>query len=244
MKKVVLIDDELLARSLVREYLQNHPDYEIVDECENGFEGLKAIHNHKPDLIFLDIQMPKINGFEMLELVLDPPLVIFTTAFDEFAIRAFDSNAIDYLLKPFSQERFDSALNRLKNNQYKKDTPKKLENIFSNYPGEQQRIVVKTGTEIKILATNEIFLLEANDDHLNIYTADQVYLKRKTMSFYEEVLDSKQFFRPHRSFMFNIQYLTKIETVDKNSYLGLLTNGLRVPISRTSYSRLKELLGI
>lgn len=244
MKKVILIDDEALARILVREYLQNHPEFEVVDECENGFDGLKAITNQKPDLIFLDIQMPKINGFEMLELVSEPPPVIFTTAFDEYAIRAFEANAIDYLLKPFSQERFDTAISKWKISLSNHQPLKSIENVPLKYPEENQRIVVKTGNEIKILPSQDVLLIEANDDHVNIYTADQCFVKKKTMNYYEEVLDQRQFFRPHRSFMFNIQYLTKIETLDKNSYMGYLTNGLKVPISRNSYSKLKELLGI
>ncbi|HRH34901.1 MAG TPA: response regulator, partial [Catalimonadaceae bacterium] len=151
MKKVILIDDEALARILVREYLQNHPEFEVVDECENGFDGLKAITNQKPDLIFLDIQMPKINGFEMLELVSEPPPVIFTTAFDEYAIRAFEANAIDYLLKPFSQERFDTAISKWKISLPNHQPLKSIENVPLKYPEENQRIVVKTGNEIKIL---------------------------------------------------------------------------------------------
>lgn len=245
MKKVILIDDEPLARNLTKEYLRAHPDLEILAECDNGFEGIKAIAQHKPDLIFLDIQMPKINGFEMLELLSEPPSVIFTTAFDQYALKAFDAQAIDYLLKPFSQERFDTAIQKWKGQQGEADEKaRNLENTPHKFPEEQSRIVVKQGNEIKIIPTIEVFLLEANDDWINIYTKDQVYAKKKTLNYYEQSLDPGQFVRPHRSFMFNIKYLTRIETLEKNSYLGFLTNGLKVPISRNSYGTLKEMLGI
>lgn len=244
MKKVILIDDEPLARNLIKEYLQSHAELNIIAECENGFEGIKAIAQHKPDLIFLDIQMPKINGFEMLELLTETPSVIFTTAFDQYALKAFDTQAIDYLLKPFSQERFDLAIQKWKSQQARDSYPRNLENTPNKFPEEKNRIVVKQGNEIKIIPTLEVFLLEANDDWINIYTKDQVYAKKKTLNYYEQTLDPGQFIRPHRSFMFNIKYLTRIETLEKNSYLGFLTNGLKVPISRNSYGTLKEILGI
>lgn len=244
MKKVILIDDETLARGLVKEYLQNHTDLEVVAECGNGFEGIKAVSQHKPDLLFLDIQMPKINGFEMLELLSEIPSVIFTTAFDEFALRAFEANAIDYLLKPFSQDRFDLAIHKWKSQKQAEPMVSKLQDFNPKYAEEGQRIVVKNGSEIQIIPTSEIYLLEANDDFVKIFTKDKSFLKKKTMNHYEEVMDPSRFFRPHRSYMFNLQYLNKIEVLEKNSYIGILTNGLKVPISRNSYSRLKEMLGI
>jgi two-component system LytT family response regulator len=222
MQKIIIIDDEPLARSLIVEFLQHHPTIQIVAECDNGFQGVKAIAQHKPDLIFLDIQMPKINGFEMLELLDAAPSVIFTTAFDEYAIKAFETNAIDYLLKPFSKERFDSAVEKWMSktvNSITDDTTiTRLENT-PKQPDEKNRIVVKNGSDIRIVPVSELFYIE-------------------------EVLDPSQFFRTHRSFIINLQQLTKIEPLEKNTYIALLKNGKKIPLSRTSYSKLKELLGV
>ncbi|HRG02046.1 MAG TPA: LytTR family transcriptional regulator DNA-binding domain-containing protein [Bacteroidia bacterium] len=246
MNKVVIIDDEPLARSIVIEYLQEHPSIEIAAECNDGFQGVKAIMQHKPDLIFLDIQMPKINGFEMLELLDSTPSVIFTTAFDEYAIKAFEANAIDYLLKPFSKERFDLAIqkwNEKKNTSTEKNIQSLLENT-TKQPDERSRIVVKNGSDIRIVPMADVMYIEAYDDYVKIFTKDTYYLKKKTMNYYEQVLDSSQFFRTHRSFIINLQELTKIEPLEKNTYVVLLKNGKRIPLSRTGYSKLKETLGV
>jgi len=246
MSKVVIIDDEPLARSLVVEYLQQHSSIEIAAECNDGFQGVKAIMQHKPDLIFLDIQMPKINGFEMLELLDSTPSVIFTTAFDEYAIKAFEANAIDYLLKPFSKERFDLAIqkwNEKKNTSSEKSIQSLLENT-TKQPDEKNRIVVKNGSDIRIVPMADVMYIEAYDDYVKIFTKDTYYLKKKTMNYYEQVLDSSHFFRTHRSFIINLQELTKIEPLEKNTYVVLLKNGKRIPLSRTGYSKLKETLGV
>lgn len=183
MSKVVIIDDEFLARSMVKEYLQKFPQLELAAECGDGFEGIKAIQEHKPDLIFLDIQMPKISGFEMLELIEEPPAVIFATAFDEYAIKAFEAHAVDYLLKPFDQERFDKAVNKFlvqqKGNQT--NTQELLNDV--QLPNSNSRIVVKNGSKIKIIPVHEVLYLEAADDFVKIFTKDGYYLKNKTMSF-------------------------------------------------------------
>jgi two-component system LytT family response regulator len=246
MNKVVIIDDEPLARSLVVEYLQQHPSIEVAAECNDGFQGVKAIMQHKPDLIFLDIQMPKINGFEMLELLDSTPSVIFTTAFDEYAIKAFEANAIDYLLKPFSKERFDLAIkkwNEKKNTSSEKNIQSLLVNT-TKQPDERNRIVVKNGSDIRIVPMVDVMYIEAYDDYVKIFTKDTYYLKKKTMNYYEQVLDSTHFFRTHRSFIINLQELTKIEPLEKNTYVVLLKNGKRIPLSRTGYSKLKETLGV
>lgn len=246
MNKVVIIDDEPLARSIVVEYLQQHPSIEIAAECNDGFQGVKAIMQHKPDLIFLDIQMPKINGFEMLELLDSTPSVIFTTAFDEYAIKAFEANAIDYLLKPFSKERFDLAIqkwNEKKNTSSEKNIQSLLENT-TKQPDERNRIVVKNGSDIRIVPMADVMYIEAYDDYVKIFTKDTYYLKKKTMNYYEQVLDSAHFFRTHRSFIINLQELTKIEPLEKNTYVVLLKNGKKIPLSRTGYSKLKETLGV
>lgn len=244
MIKVLIIDDEPLARGIVKEYLQGHPDFEVLQECNDGFEGVKAIAQHKPDLIFLDIQMPKINGFEMLELVEDPPAVIFTTAFDEFAIQAFEQHALDYLLKPFSKERFDKAIQKWKQQQPQstKMTSELIEN--TSLPEERLRIVVKKGNNIVILPVQNVHYLEAYDDYVKVHTKDGFYLKKKTMGHFEKALDPKQFVRVHRSFLMNLQELTRIEPAEKDSHVALLRSGTRIPLSQSGYGKLKEVLGI
>lgn len=246
MTKVVIIDDEPLASGIVEEYLLDFPNISIVAVCHNGFEGVKAIQLYQPELIFLDVQMPKINGFEMLELLDHAPSVIFTTAFDEYAIKAFETNAIDYLLKPFSKERFAQAIEKWRS---QSEMPKinGVQKIIENptkQPDEKNRIVVKNGTDIRIVPVTDIIYIEAYDDYVKIFTKDSYYLKKKTMNYYEQILDSSQFFRTHRSFIINLNQLTKIESLEKNSYVVLLKNGKRIPLSRTSYSKLREQLGI
>ncbi len=247
MIKVVIIDDEPLARSLVVEYLQSHSSIEILAECGDGFQGVKSIVQHKPDLIFLDIQMPKINGFEMLELLDVTPSVIFTTAFDEYAIKAFEANAIDYLLKPFSKERFDLAIHKWEEKKSPLISEKNIQSLLENstkQPDEKNRIVVKNGTDIRIVPLADVVYIEAYDDYVKIFTKDTYYLKKKTMSYYEEILDNTKFFRTHRSYIINLQELTKIEPLEKNTYVVQLKNGKKIPLSRTGYAKLKETLGV
>lgn len=246
--KIVVIDDEPLARMVVLEYSQQHPDMEVMAECSDGFQGVKAIMQHKPDLIFLDIQMPKINGFEMLELLDTMPSVIFTTAFDEYAIKAFESNAVDYLLKPFSKERFDQAIEKYRSKTVNTVTAEKnvqsLLETASKQPDDQNRIVVKNGSDIRIVPVQDVMYIEAYDDYVKLFTKDTYYLKKKTMSYYEQVLDQSKFFRTHRSYIINLQELTKIEPLEKNTYIAILKNGKKIPLSRTGYTRLKEILGV
>jgi two-component system LytT family response regulator len=242
MIKVLIIDDEPLARSIVRSFLNEKEEYEIVGECGNGYEGLKSIDALKPDLVFLDIQMPKINGFEMLELVDEPISVIFTTAFDEFALKAFETSAIDYLLKPFSEDRFDQALEKWKNT-HTSDPIQRFDDV-AKQPDEHLRIVIKDGSSIKIIPIQDVIYFEAYDDYVKVHTAEKSFLKNKTMNYYEKTLDSKNFIRIHRSYILNINELTGIEAFEKNSYRAVLKNGKRIPISRTSYGSIKEILGI
>ncbi|HEY8938457.1 MAG TPA: response regulator [Cyclobacteriaceae bacterium] len=247
MIKTILIDDEPLARSIVREYLQRYTEIEIVEECNDGFEGVKAIAKHQPDLIFLDIQMPKINGFEMLELVENPPAVIFTTAFDEFAMKAFESHAIDYLLKPFSKERFDKAMQKWLAQRHQPEAKIAHQTIVDSevrQPEERNRIVVKEGSNIRIIPTHEIIYMEAYDDYVKIFTAKEMFLKKKTMSFYEQNLDASQFVRVHRSYIIQLQQLTRIEPLEKDTHVALLKNGTRVSLSKTGYTKLKSVLGL
>jgi two-component system, LytTR family, response regulator len=246
MSKIIIIDDEPLARSIVKEYLQKHPDLELVAECGDGFEGIKAIQQHQPDLVFLDIQMPKINGFEMLELLEQPPAVIFTTAFDEYAIKAFEAHAIDYLLKPFNQERFNKAVAKWgeqKSTTQENKTSELLETA-SQSPSQSQRIVVKNGSKIKIIPVHDIFYLEAADDYVKIHTQEGYFLKNKTMSHFEQVLDEQLFVRSHRSYIINIQQITRIDPYEKDNHVAVLRTGIKVPVSRSGYGKLKSVLGL
>ncbi|OKL41027.1 LytR/AlgR family response regulator transcription factor [Pontibacter flavimaris] len=247
MIKCLVIDDEPLARSIVVEYLQQHPGIKVEQECGDGFEGIKAIQQHQPDLIFLDIQMPKINGFEMLELVEQAPGVIFTTAFDEYALKAFEANAVDYLLKPFSQQRFDAAVKKWLEKRSINAPGTNAENLSevpAKQPEEQLRIVVKAANDIRIIPVKDVLYLEAYDDYVKIHTAEGCYLKKKTMSYYERVLDPKQFVRVHRSYIIPLTQLTRIEPLEKDSHVALLKSGVRVPLSRSGYSKLRNVLGI
>lgn len=245
MNKIIIIDDEPLARSMVKEYLQKHPQLELVQECNDGFEGIKAIQQHQPDLIFLDIQMPKINGFEMLELVENPPPVIFTTAFDEYAIKAFEAHAIDYLLKPFNKERFDKAIQKWQEHRSssQKETKELLETA-SLSPSQNQRIVIKDGSKIKIIPVQDVFYLEAADDYVKIHTKEGYFLKNKTMNHFEQVLDQAQFARSHRSYIVNVQQITRIDPYEKDNHVAVLRSGAKVPVSRSGYGKLKGVLGL
>jgi two-component system LytT family response regulator len=244
MIKTILIDDEPLARSIVSEYLRSYPEIEVVQECGNGFEGVKAIAQHKPDLIFLDIQMPKINGFEMLELIDDPPAVIFTTAFDEYAIKAFEAHAIDYLLKPFSKDRFDKALKKWLQQTHMNPATSDVITPEVRQGEERNRVVVKEGSNIRIIPVGEILYMEAYDDYVKIFTAKEMFLKKKTMSFYEQSLNPSQFIRVHRSYLIQLAQITRIEPLEKDSHVALLKNGVRIPLSKTGYTKLKASLGL
>jgi two-component system LytT family response regulator len=273
--KAIIIDDEPLARMIVQEYLQSHSNITVLQECNDGFEGIKAIQQHHPDLIFLDIQMPKINGFEMLELVDNPPDVIFTTAFDEYAIRAFEAHAVDYLLKPFSKDRFDKAvrkwLDRYADHQAAlaaggqdaspvsaspastaagtptaSDTTSQqaLLDTAAASPAQQQRIVVKTAGKIKIIPLEDIHYLEASDDYVKIHTHNGAFLKNRTMGYFEQVLDPNRFVRTHRSYIINVQQVTRIDPYEKDSHLCILSSGAQVPVSKSGYVKLKAVLGL
>ncbi len=248
MTKALIIDDEPLARMVVKEYLQSFEQIEVIQECGDGFEGLKAIQQHQPDLVFLDVQMPKINGFEMLELVDDQPAVIFTTAFDEYAIKAFETHAVDYLLKPFSKERFNKAIEKyLAQAQTNTATPKETEKLLeyaAQSPAQHERIVVKTGTKVKIIPVADVQYLQADDDYVSVFTHEGSYLKNKTMSFFEQTLDARQFVRVHRSYMVAVQEITRIDPYEKDSHLAILKSGAKIPVSKTGYVKLKQVLGI
>jgi two-component system, LytTR family, response regulator len=242
--KIIIIDDEPLARGLVEEYLSSFPNLELVQSCGDGFEGLKAIQTHKPDLIFLDVQMPKINGFELLELLENPPAVIFTTAFEAYAIQAFEAHAIDYLLKPFGRERFEKAVKKwLDLQQPAPDTKALLETVAAG-TGQQNRIVLKENNKIKIIPTKQVLYLESADDYVKIHTAEGAYLKNKTMAEFEKLLEGQDFVRIHRSYLVQVSLITRLEPYEKDSQLAILSSGQRLPVSKSGYSKLKLALGL
>jgi two-component system LytT family response regulator len=242
MKKVLIIDDEPLARSIIKEYLKVYDDIEVAGECSDGFEAAKMIAETQPDLLFLDVQMPKINGFELLEILPDPPAVIFTTAFDEYALKAFEVHALDYLLKPFGADRFANALDKWRSKVQEQRKP--MPSVTYQLPEEQYRIVIKDGSEIKIIPTSEIHYIESYDDYVKIHTGSGTHLKKKTMAHFEQSLPKQQFVRIHRSYILNIQELTRIESFEKNSYIAILKSGARLSISRNAYADLKAVLGV
>ena len=246
MIKAILVDDEPLARLIVKEYLQPYAEIEVADECNDGFEGLKAISKHQPQLLFLDIQMPKITGFEMLELIEKPPATIFTTAFDEYAMKAFETNAVDYLLKPFSKERFDKAIQKALQ-QIKQQVVQDYQPLIESAgkaPLPFQRVVVKSNGKIRIIPAAEILYLEAADDYVKIHVKEGSFLKNNTLSYFESMLGDEQFVRVHRSYLLNVSMITKIEPYEKDGHLAVLSTGARVPVSKSGYTKLKATLGI
>lgn len=246
MIKAIIVDDESLARKLVRNYLNDYREIEIVAECNNGFEALKAIQSLNPNLIFLDVQMPKLDGFELLELLDPHPAVIFTTAFDEYAIKAFENSAIDYLLKPFDKSRFGKAMDKFFH-QFRQgiqtDTSKLAENISSTHEFIE-RIAVKSGTDIRIVPVSQIKYLEAYDDYVKIFTDSDMFLKKQTLSYYDRVLPQEMFIRVHRSLIINLKELTRIEQAEKDSHWVILKDNTRLTMSKTGYKKLKENLNM
>jgi two-component system LytT family response regulator len=247
MIRTVIVDDEELARGLVREFLSEEDDIEIVRECANGFEAVKAISESKPDLLFLDVQMPKLDGFEVLELAGAPVEVIFVTAYDQFAMKAFDAAAVDYLLKPFSLERFRAALDRargrLRENQRTVVDPAALKTA-SRKPDEfAQRIVVKDGSRVHVIPVDKLDFAEVQDDYVGLRSAGRTYLKQQSMASLEASLDPGRFLRIHRAYLVNIEKITKIDQDMAGARVAVLADGSEVPVSRSGYARFRELIG-
>jgi two-component system LytT family response regulator len=248
MKKirVLIIEDEAPARELIKYMLKERADIEVVGECADGFCGATQIKEKHPDLIFLDIQMPKLTGFELLEVLDEKPEVIFTTAFDQYAIRAFELNAVDYLLKPYSKERFDGALakavSRIGKETQEPDRVEKLVTAVTEAEGYLTRIVFRKGAGIKIIPLNLISYLASEDDYVMIYYSEGKALKPKTMKYYEDHLPPSLFMRVHRSFMVNIEQITRLEPYSKDNYVAVLKSGEKIPVSRTGYKMLREKL--
>jgi two-component system LytT family response regulator len=245
--KTLIIDDEPLARDLVKRYLFNHSEIEILAECADGFEALKAIQQLEPDLIFLDIQMPKLEGFELLEVLQQRPEIIFTTAYDQFAIRAFEMNAVDYLLKPFSKERFDSAVVKAIERIGKRPKPiadsiDKLQKHMDSAQGVLERVVTRLGSKVTVIPVDRIWYLEAQDDYVMIYSDTGNHLKEKTMKFFEEHLPSNTFIRIHRSSIINISQIVAVDQYTKDTHLVTLKCGAKLRVSEDGYKRLRAYL--
>jgi two-component system LytT family response regulator len=235
-----IVDDEAPARALVREYLGDHPEFRVIAECANGFEAVKTLTEQPVDLLLLDIQMPKLNGFEVLELIPPPRAVIFITAFDEHAVRAFEVHAVDYLLKPFSRERFAAALERAR----ERVLPPAGELAATAQPpgAPLQRIVVRTAGAVHIIPVHAIDYVEAQDDVVRVQAEGTAHRKQMTLASLAERLDPARFVRVHRSFLLNIERLDRVELYAKDSRVAILKDGTRLPVSRSGYAALKQLL--
>jgi len=244
--KAIIIDDEKPARDIIRTFLKDIAEIEVLTECSDGFAGLKAIQEMKPDLVFLDIQMPKLTGFEVLELLDNPPLIIFSTAYDQYAIRAFEMNATDYILKPYSRERFTQAvgkaISKLQTGISLQPEVNKIIQIADEKEDLLQRIAVKTRHKVHVIGVTEIIYLEAEGDYVMIHTKDGNYLKEKTMKYFESHLDPEKFIRIHRSYIVNAEAIERIELYDKESYSVLLKNGSNLRASTSGYKLLKQIL--
>ncbi len=249
MKKIriLIIEDEKPARDLLKAYLNEFDHVELLGEYTNGFDGLKAVNELKPDVIFLDVQMPKLTGFEMLEVLEHNPEVIFTTAYDQYAIQAFEQNAVDYLLKPFSRERFSEAIQKLEarftslgSDQAKKGNIEKIKIHLADGDELLHRVVIKKSGRIHVISTVAINYLEAQDDYVMIYTGDGKYLKQQTMKYFEKHLDPEQFIRVHRSYIVNISRIERLEPYEKSNYILILKDGNKIPVSRSGMQKLKE----
>lgn len=243
--RAIIVDDEDLARVSLKLSLNKFEHISIVDECVNGFEAIKSVKKYKPDVLFLDIQMPKLNGFDVVELLAeDTPNIIFVTAYDEYAIKAFDANALDYLLKPVNQERLKVAIERLDEKIATRVKPK-YQHVMQNLSQNNlplQRILVKENTKVNVIPVNEISHIEAQDDYVLIHTKHKTYIKNERISRLETELDPQIFLRLHRSYLVNLDYISRIESYSKDSKLVKLNNGIEVPVSRSGYDKLKQAL--
>ena len=244
MIKTIIVDDEPLAAGLVKEFLGAYPQFEVVAICHDGVEAFKAIQLLQPDLIFLDIQMPKITGFELLELLETPPAVLFTTAFDQYAVKAFDARGLDYLVKPFSEARFAQAIARFLSQHQGTSASTSLVEEIALVPDKCTRFVVRVKNDIKIIQVQEAHYFAAEDDYISIHIGEGKFLKKMTMKSLQESLDPGKFARVHRSFLVNLQEVAGIEPYEKESYLLRLRSGEKIPVSKTGYARLRQVLGL
>lgn len=244
--RVLVIDDEAPARELIKLFLKDHEQFEVIGEAENGFEGLRRIQEEQPDVVFLDVQMPKLTGFELLELLDEPPAVIFSTAYDEYAVKAFEVHAMDYLLKPYNRARFGEAIQRVlsaKNepNAAPTPSPTALRESYQQQPAHQ--VVVKDGSKITIIGTHKIIRIAAQDDYSEIVTKEGKHLKKQTMAQFEKMLDPTEFVRVHRSSIVRVSEIAQLDKYGKETHLAVLHNGDEVVVSAGGYTKLKEVLG-
>jgi two-component system, LytTR family, response regulator len=244
--RAVIVEDEEPARMLLKSFLSSFEQIELVAEYADGFSAVKGMDEHKPDLLFLDIQMPKLTGFEVLELAEHKPVVIFTTAFDEYALKAFEVNALDYLLKPFSRERFSASVEKAID-KINKQEPQKLASLIETVDEKKEvleRIAVKSGTKIHIIPAEQVVYIEAEGDYVKINTRDSFYLKEKTMKYFEEHLDKNSFVRIHRSYIVNVTEIARVEYYDKETHIVFLKSGVKLRASTAGYRLLKDVLKI
>jgi two-component system LytT family response regulator len=242
--RVVIVDDEPLARAVVREFLSAHAGVEVVAECANGFEAVKAVAELRPDLMFLDVQMPKLSGFEVLELIGRDVPVVFTTAHDQYALRAFEVHAVDYLLKPFSEERLAEALSRARARLLSRDSTAIEALITDARPRGTPigRVLIRDGSQVHVLAVDRIDYVEAQDDYVSFHAEGKQYLKDQTLGSVESSLDPTRFVRVHRSYLLNVDRIARVELYAKDSRVAILRDGKRLPVSRAGYARLAKLL--
>jgi two-component system, LytTR family, response regulator len=243
--RVAIVDDEPLARSVIREYLRAHPGVEVVAECANGFEAVKAVAELAPDLVFLDVQMPKLSGFEVVELLGPEVPVVFTTAYDQYALRAFDVHAVDYLLKPFNEERFAAALTRARARLQARGEAPGLDALVAEArqrQGPVERVLIRDGSQVHVLPIETIDYVEAQDDYVCFKAGGRQYLKDQTMAALEATLEPSRFVRIHRSYLLNIERIARVELYAKDSRAAILRDGTRLPVSRAGYARLAKLL--
>ena len=244
--KAILADDEELARNVLREYLSREPGIEVVAECANGFEAVKAAAEHGPDVMFLDVQMPKLDGFEVLELI-DPGIaVVFVTAFDQYAMRAFEAAAVDYLLKPYSEERFHAAIRRLEQRKGEirpASLPVELKNAVRPAGEFLERIVVREGSKVHVIPAGRLDYAEAQDDYVALRSEGRTWLKQQPIASLEAALHPKRFVRVHRGYLVNIDRIARIEPNTKDTWIAVLNDGTRIPVSRGGYQRFNSLVG-
>jgi two-component system LytT family response regulator len=242
--RIIIIDDETPARELIKHYLKEVDDAEVIAECADGFSGLKSITAMKPDLVFLDIQMPRLTGIEMLEVLTEKPEIIFTTAYDQFALRAFELNAVDYLMKPFPKRRFleavKKAIDKIRSGIGNKKPANQLLAIIPEPSIPVTRIVVRKANSINIIPVDQIRYVEAQDDYVMLYHASGKALKQQTMKFYENNLPKTDFIRIHRSYIVKVGEIKRIEPYGKDNYVAILQSGDKLPVSRSGYKQLRE----
>lgn len=241
----LIVDDEPPARAMIRSLLEEHPYITIAGECSNGFEALKAIQEQDPDMLFLDVQMPKVSGLELLEVLDHLPVVIFSTAYDQYALKAFEMSAVDYLLKPYSRSRFNLAMEKAIE-QLNKGRTINVREVLKNHSEATgtllERIVVKTGNKMHVIPASKIRYIEASEDYVMVHAENARHLKAQTMKFYETHLDPAKFVRIHRSFIVNVTYVERLEPYDKDTYVAVMSEGQRLKISRTGYRKMKKTL--